>query len=112
LRWAFDPEHIGRRFRDYLRLMDHWRQVLPVPFLEVRYEETVADLENVARRLVAWCGLEWESACLAFHETDRPVRTASLTQVRQPLYTRSVRRWRHYENSLQGLLNGLPHEND
>ncbi len=68
IRWACDPEHIASRFRAYQRLMEHWRQVLPVPVLEVDYEETVADLEGVARRLVAWCGLEWEPACLAFHE--------------------------------------------
>ena len=76
--------------------------------LEVAYEDTVADLEGVARRLVAWCGLEWEPACLAFHKTERPVRTASVTQVRQPLYTRSVARWRQYEPSLAGLFARLP----
>ena len=78
--------------------------VLPVPVLEVDYEETVADLEGVARRLVAWCGLEWEPACLDFHEARRPVRTASVTQVRQPIYTRSVARWKHYEQALAPLL--------
>jgi tetratricopeptide (TPR) repeat protein len=104
IRWACDPEHIAARFRDYRRLMDHWRQVLPVPLLEVDYEETVADLEGVARRLVAWCGLEWEPACLAFHETRRPVRTASVTQVRQPLYKKSVARWKHYEHALASLF--------
>ncbi len=58
IRWANDPDHIAARFRDYRRLMDHWRRVLPVQILEVDYEETVADLEGVARRLLAWCGLE------------------------------------------------------
>jgi hypothetical protein len=72
--------------------------------LEVDYEETVADLEGVARRLVAFCGLEWEPACLAFHETRRPVRTASVTQVRQPIYKKSVARWKHYENALASLF--------
>jgi hypothetical protein len=104
IRWACDPEHIAARFREYRRLMDHWRQVLPVPLLEVAYEETVADLEGVARRLVAWCGLEWEPACLDFHETRRPVRTASVTQVRQPLYKKSVARWKHYEHALASLF--------
>ena len=61
--------------------MEHWRQVLPVPLLEVDYEETVADLEGVARRLVGWCGLEWEPACLSFTKTKQPIRTASVTQV-------------------------------
>jgi hypothetical protein len=104
IRWACDPEHIARRFEDYRRLMGHWRRVLPVPLLDVGYEETVADLEGVARRVVAWCGLEWEPACLSFHTTARPVRTASLSQVRQPIYTRSVQRWKHYERELAPLF--------
>ncbi|HEX5273395.1 MAG TPA: tetratricopeptide repeat protein, partial [Gemmataceae bacterium] len=82
IRWANDPEHIATRFAEYRRVMDHWKRVLPVPLLEVDYEETVADLEGVARRLVTFCGLEWETACLAFHEGKRPVRTASVSQVR------------------------------
>jgi hypothetical protein len=107
IRWASDPDHIAARFRDYQRLMDHWRAVLPVPLLEVRYEETVADIEGVARRLVAWCGLEWELSCLAFHQTRRPVRTASVTQVRQPLYTHAVARWKNYEQSLAAFFDRL-----
>ncbi len=104
IRWANDPDHIASRFAEYRRLMDHWRTVLPVPLLEVDYEDTVADLEGVARRLLAWCRLDWEPACLEFHKSDRPVRTASVTQVRQPIYTRSVARWRHYEPALGGLF--------
>jgi hypothetical protein len=100
IRWANDPDHIASRFAEYHRIMEHWRGVLPVPVLDVDYEETVADLEGVARRLVAWCGLDWEPACLAFHEGRRPVRTASVTQVRQPIYSRSVARWKHYEPTL------------
>jgi hypothetical protein len=68
----------------------------------------VADLEGVARRIVDWCGLEWEPACLAFHELQRPVRTASVTQVRQPIYNRSVARWKHYEPYLSSLFRLLP----
>jgi tetratricopeptide (TPR) repeat protein len=104
IRWANDVDHLASRFREYQRLMEHWRAVLPAPVLDVAYEETVSDLESVARRLVSWCGLEWEPSCLAFHETKRPVRTASVTQVRQPLYTRSVARWKHYESALGGLF--------
>jgi hypothetical protein len=107
IRWANDVEHIAARFREYQRLMEHWRRVLPVPVLEVDYEETVADLPGVARRLVDWCGLEWQPACLAFHEGKRPVRTASVTQVRQPIYTRSVARWRNYEQTLGELFTAL-----
>ena len=84
IRWAGDPAHVGGRFRSYLRLMDHWRAVLPVAIHDVDYEAAVDDLEAEARRLVAACGLEWEPACLEFYRTRRPVRTASLTQVRQP----------------------------
>jgi hypothetical protein len=100
LRWANHPDHVAHRFRHYLRLMDHWRAVLTVPIHEVHYEDTVADLESVARRLVAACGLDWEPACLEFHRTERPVRTASLTQVRQPIYQQSVDRWKNYESAL------------
>jgi Tfp pilus assembly protein PilF len=106
-RWANDPEHIVARFREYRRLMEHWRTALPVPLLEIDYEETVMDLPGVARRLVEWCGLEWEPACLTFHEGMRPVRTASMIQVRQPVYTRSVGRWRNYERELGALFTAL-----
>jgi hypothetical protein len=81
-----------------------------VPMLEVSYETVVADLEGQARRLVAGCGLEWEPACLAFHEGRRPVRTASVSQVRQPIYTRSVARWKHYEPALATLFARLENE--
>jgi Tfp pilus assembly protein PilF len=104
INWANDADHIAARFLDYRRLMAHWRAVLPVRVLEVDYEETVADLEGVARRLVAACGLEWEPDCLQFHQTRRPVRTASVAQVRQPIYKRSVGRWKHYEPQLGGLF--------
>ena len=67
--------------------------------LELTYEHVVADLETEARRLVAACGLEWEPACLAFHQTRRAVHTASFSQVRQPIYSRSVGRWRHYADA-------------
>jgi tetratricopeptide (TPR) repeat protein len=107
IRWASDPDHIASRFQDYRRLMEHWRHVLPAPMLEVDYEETVADLEGAARRLVAWCDLDWEPACLSFHEDKRPVRTASVAQVRQPIYRRSLARWKHYESALCALFDRL-----
>jgi tetratricopeptide (TPR) repeat protein len=110
IRWANDPEHIANRFQQYRRIMDHWRTVLPVPVHEVTYEETVADLEGVVRRLVAACGLEWQPACLEFHRTQRPIRTASVTQVRQPVYTKSVARWKHYERDLRALFAALPQD--
>ncbi len=108
--WAQDVEHIASRFRLYLRMMDHWRSVLPVTMHEVRYEHTVADLEGVARGLVAACQLEWDPACLDFHRSRRAVRTASAMQVRQPIYSRSVGRWKHYEPYLGDLFAHLPVE--
>ena len=108
IRWANDPQHIAIAFQQYRRLMDHWRAVLPVPIHEVDYEETVDDLESVARRLIAACGLDWEPACLDFHRTTRPVRTASVTQVRQPVYNKSVARWKNYKSELAELFAKLP----
>ena len=108
IRWANSPEFIASRFTQYLRIMDHWRTVLPAPITEVDYEETIDDLESVSRRLIAACGLEWEPACLDFHQTRRPVRTASVTQVRQPVYRKSLDRWKNYEKSLAGLFAALP----
>lgn len=84
--------------------MDHWRKVLPSPPLEVDYEELVEDTEAVARRIVAWCQLQWEPGCLRFYETQRPVRTASTVQVRRPISKTSVGRWQHYEQSLGELF--------
>jgi tetratricopeptide (TPR) repeat protein len=102
--WANDQELIASYFGEYLRLMAHWQQVLPVPIVEVAYESVVADLETEARRLVAACGLEWEPACLAFYQTRRMVQTASFSQVRQPIYSRSVGRWRNYADALGPLF--------
>jgi tetratricopeptide (TPR) repeat protein len=107
-RWANAFEHIASRIRDYERLANHWREVLPTPVLEVKYEELVADQEAVSRRLVSWCGLEWEPECLKFYEGTRPVRTASAMQVRQPIFSRSVARWKHYEKWLAPLFAMLP----
>ena len=88
--------------------MDHWHDVLPPgTILDVRYEDTVDDLEGQARRLLDFCGLPWDDACLSFHETKRPVRTASVAQVREPIYRRSVGKWRPEESLLRPLLEGL-----
>jgi hypothetical protein len=108
LRWTNDPEHIAARFRDYRRLMAHWQAVLPVGLHEVVYERLVDDFEAEARRLVSACGLEWEPACMTFAETRRPVRTASGSQVRQPLYRKALARWKHYEGPLASLFARLP----
>jgi tetratricopeptide (TPR) repeat protein len=102
--WTNDPGQIASRFAQYRRVMAHWQRVLPVPVLDVDYEQLVEDFETTARRLLAFCGLDWEPACLEFHNSRRPVRTASITQVRQPLYRRSVARWKNYEATLQPLF--------
>jgi tetratricopeptide (TPR) repeat protein len=105
--FALDLRHLGQYYREYERLMAHWAQVLPVPVFELRYEELTADQEGVSRRLVAFCGLEWDERCLEFNETRRAVRTASTLQVRQPMYRSSVGRWKRYEAHLQPLLEAL-----
>jgi tetratricopeptide (TPR) repeat protein len=110
IRWADDQGDLARRIVDQRRLMVHWRTVLPRPLYEVSYERLVADFEAEARRLVALCGLSWEPACLRFHETSRPVRTASVTQVRQPLYRKALSRWIAYEPYLTSLFERLTTE--
>ncbi len=104
IRWACDYENIAGRIKSHQRIMEHWRTVLPVPVLEVEYEQTVEDLEGVARKMIDFCGQEWDPVCLAFHESKRTVRTASLSQVRQPVYTKSVQRWKNYEEPLKPLF--------
>jgi hypothetical protein len=88
--------------------MAHWRAMLPPGvMLEVQYDDLVRDFEPQARRMVAHCGLEWDPPCLDFHKTSRPVHTASLTQVRRPIYTSSVGRWRPDPALLRPLLDAL-----
>jgi hypothetical protein len=100
-------EHLGRYYRAYERVMAHWRGVVSIPVLEVAYEDVVGDLEGSARRLVGFVGLEWDDACLRFHETRRDVITESADQVRRPLYSSSVGRWRRFEAHLAPLLAAL-----
>jgi tetratricopeptide (TPR) repeat protein len=112
LPWAYDLAELGRQYRRYAKLMDHWKTVLPAGrILEVRYEDIVTDLPGQARRMVAHCGLDWEDSCLDFHKNGRPVRTASLAQVRRSLYSTSVGRWKRFEKHLgplQAALEGKP----
>jgi hypothetical protein len=105
--WDTDLVDCGSRALEIERLAEHWRQVLPLRMLTIDYEALVADLESESRRLIEFLGLDWEPACLNFHKTERPVRTASGWQVRQPLFTRSVGRWRKYEHHLAPLLGVL-----
>lgn len=107
IRWANDLEHIAGRVRDYQRIMEHWRAVLPAPVLDVDYEQLVADQEGESRKMVKWIGLDWDPACLAFYKSERLVKTASVTQVRQPMYSQSVGRWKHYEAALTPFLRAI-----
>lgn len=94
-------------FRIYREMMAHWRDAVRVPILDVRYEDLVAEPERMTRGLVEFAGLEWDDACLRFHENRRVVRTASAEQVRRPMYDSSVGRWKKYEKHLGELVEGL-----
>jgi tetratricopeptide (TPR) repeat protein len=102
-----DLGELGRFYRAYDRLMAHWGAVMPGALLEIRYEDLVGNFEAEARRLVAFCGLPWDARCLDFHKLARKVQTASAYQVRRPLYTSSIGRWRHYEEWLGPLFEAL-----
>jgi len=106
--WAYDLAELGRYARAHERLAEHWRALLPPEaLLTVRYEDVVDDLDRQARRIVAFCGLAWDAACLRFYETDRPVRTASVAQVRRPIYRTSRDRRTTYGALLDPLLAAL-----
>lgn len=105
---TYDLAELGKHYSNYAKLMQHWRAVMPAgSFIEVQYEDIVADMEGQAKRLIDFVGLEWDEACLDFHKNTRNIRTASVTQVRQPIYTSSVERWRNYEQFLGPLLEAL-----
>ena len=101
--YAYNLGELGQYYNLYSELMAHWGTVLPDFIYDIHYEDLVADQESQSRALVAHCGLEWDDACLEFHKTDRPIRTASNVQVRRPIYQDSVRSWKHYEDWLAPL---------
>jgi tetratricopeptide (TPR) repeat protein len=105
--WSYNLRELGRYYRRYWDLMQHWRENFPGGMLEVRYEDNVNDLETQARKLIDYIGLDWTDDCLHFYETDRPVKTASASQVRRPIYTTSTNRWRKYEAHLKPLLDEI-----
>jgi tetratricopeptide (TPR) repeat protein len=108
LPFTYDLAELGRYYRAYAGLMAYWRSVLPKDaMMEVRYEDLVADFPAHARRLVAYCGLEWDERCSTFYETRRPITTSSAAQVRRPIYQDAVGRWRPYEHLLGPLLDML-----
>ena len=101
--FSYDLDELATYYIAYRKLMTHWHQVMPGGLLDVAYEEVVANTEQEARRLVEYCGLDWEPECLDFHKTKTASTTASAAQVRQPVYKSSVQKWRHYEEQLAPL---------
>ncbi|WP_189402918.1 tetratricopeptide repeat-containing sulfotransferase family protein [Arenicella chitinivorans] len=105
--FSYSLHDIGRYYRDYEELMTHWRRVFPDSILHVQYEDVVNDLEGQVRRILHYCGLPFETACLDFHATQRAVRTASSEQVRRPINTDGLDQWRHYAPWLDPLVHAL-----
>ena len=100
---AYDLNECAEYYLEYIRMMEHWDEVLPGRVLKVQYEDVIGDTEEQARRMLDYCGLDWEDACLKFYETDRPVNTASSEQVREPIYKDAVAYWKHYEAHLDDV---------
>lgn len=104
LDWTFTPEWIGNRYASYRKIMEFWHKVLPPDsIMDLQYEDLIASPEETARQLIDFCDLEWDPVCLEFYKTKRAVNTASVWQVRQPLYKSSVRRWRDYGPAIRDL---------
>jgi len=101
--FSYSLNDIGQYYTDYVNLMDHWDDVLPGEILRVHYEQVVEDLEGQVRRILDFCGLPFESACVSFHENKRSVRTASSEQVRQPIYRDGLEQWQNYSDNLSSL---------
>jgi hypothetical protein len=105
--FSYNQTDIGRYYQDYLSLMAHWERVLPGFVLRIQHEDVVDDLEKQVRRLLSFCGLPFEEACLKYYETQRNVRTPSSEQVRQPIFRDSLDQWRHFEPWLAPLKEAL-----
>jgi hypothetical protein len=105
--YAYNLANLGHYYCEYLRLMNHWRSVLPIPILEVDYEVLVGDLEGQTRRILDFCGLDWDDRCVEFHRLGRAVWTSSFLQVRQPVYRSAVGKWHRYEAYLGELRDAL-----
>ena len=107
LKCSFELTELGQYYLDYQRLMSHWHKLFPGEILKVQYEELVMDQERISRQLIDYIGLEWDEKCLDFYNSERDVRTSSNIQVRQPMYKKSINRWKHYEKHLQPLIEVL-----
>lgn len=107
LSYTFDLSALGFYYTQYRRLMEHWQNVLPIKVLDVQYETLLDNQERVSRQMIDHIGLDWEDTCLNFHQRDEAVLTASVWQVRQPIYKASVEKWRRYETYLEPLRMAL-----
>ncbi len=105
--FSYDLHEIGRYYIAYRKLMSHWRATLPGVIHDLGYEQLVLDQAGETRRLLQYCGLQWQDTCLEFHRNPAPATTASAPQVRRPLYDSSMAQWRHYAPQLEGLRRQL-----
>jgi len=105
--YAYDLAKLGEYYAYYEKLVDHQKSLISATILEIQYEELVSDIESYSRKIISFCGLEWDENCLNFHESKRFVRTASQQQVNKPVYTSSIARWKHYQKHLQPLSSSL-----
>lgn len=110
LGWTYRLNWTAVHYRDYAKLMRHWQAVLPIPILNINYEDLINNPEHHARQMIEFCGLPWENQILNFHERQRIIRTASHDQARRPIYRRSLARWRNYAPHLKELVTSLWNE--
>ncbi len=106
-KYAYEMMELGQYYNLYLDLMDHWRKSIPDFIYDIRYEELVFNQEEQTKKLLNYCNLPWEESCLSFHKTKRRVATASVNQVRRPIYSDSIRLWKKYERQLETLQKAL-----
>jgi len=105
--FTYGIEEVGRYYKSYLNLMDHWDKVLPGYVLRVQHEDVIEDLEKQVRRMLDFCGLEFEESCLEFHKTKRNIKTPSSEQVRQPIFKTALQQWENFESHLEPLKKSL-----
>jgi len=102
--WIYNLQDCGKVYLENLRMMQHWKSVLEIPILDIHYEGLVENQETISRKMIEFCDLDWDDACLQFHKSDRLIWTASYDQVRQPMYKKSVARWKNYEKHIEPLI--------
>ena len=105
--YAYNLENLGTYYKQFLRIMDFWRNKIPKGFMEINYEDLINDPETQAQQLIKYCNLDWEDKCLEFYKSGRQVKTLSILQVRQPIYKSSVKAWERYEQDLQPLFKAI-----